>query len=331
MESFTKPVVPKVDQRLDQARNWLDKLGVDIQSEFQSIAGDASFRRYFRLTAHGVSRILMDAPPPREDTRPFIDICRRLRSADLHAPKIIHANPVKGYLLLEDLGDELLRNVLHVSNAQEHFPVLLDTLGKVALTVDASGLPIFDGQLLRGEMDLFRDWYIGCHRDTAREIFPDTIWDGFCTKVIASALDQTRCFVHRDFHSCNLIRTNTNTIGIIDFQDAVLGPVSYDFVSLIWDRYIHWPRTAIETWMEEYRQILGLCIDPKQWRRDCDLMGLQRNVKIVGIFARLYYRDHKEGYLELIPHFYKYITSTLHRYPEFFEVLDILESTECAP
>jgi hypothetical protein len=156
-------------------------------------------------------------------------------------------------------------------------------------------------------------------------------WDEFCNSVIASALEQPRCFVHRDFHSCNLMLTGQGTVGVIDFQDAVHGPVSYDFISLIWDRYITWPRRRIEAWMETYRQMLGLRMGPDEWRRHCDLMGLQRNIKVVGIFARLYYRDGKEGYLEMIPRFYHYALETVHRYPEFAAILDVMELDECAP
>ena len=201
----------------------------------------------------------------------------------------------------------------------------------MALAVDAGQLPAFDTALLRQEMDLFPDWYLAHHRAAMpREQF-DASWEQFCTHIIDSALDQPQCFVHRDFHSGNLLRTSGDEIGIIDFQGAVKGPLSYDFISLVWDRYIMWPRAQIEDWMEEFRQLLGLEIDPSQWRRYCDLMGLQRNIKVVGIFARLYYRDGKSGYLEMIPRFYDYVTSTLRLYPEFAEMLNILEQPECVP
>lgn len=319
------------DHRLDRARAWLQEQGVAIQSGFKNVAGDASFRRYFRLQADGQSRILMDAPPPAENVGPFIDIAHRLRSADLHAPEIFYADRHNGYLLLEDLGDDLYRESLNESNADSHFANLFALLRDMALSVDANCLPEYDSVLLRKEMDLFPDWYLGHHRNSLpREQF-DTAWDGFCNYIIDSALQQPRCFVHRDFHSCNLMRTGNNRVGIIDFQDAVRGPISYDLISLLWDRYIHWPRTQIETWVENFRSELGLDIEPGQWLRYCDLMGLQRNIKIVGIFARLYYRDGKSGYLEMIPRFYQYVTATLRLYPEFSEMLDILEQPECVP
>ena len=321
----------KTDQRLDQARTWLQHLDIDPQTDLHSVAGDASFRRYFRLQANGKSQILMDSPPPGEDVRPFIDIAQRLRTAGLHAPEIFNEDTHNGYLLLEDFGDGLYRDLLNERNAQTYFPGLFEVLSNMALTVDASGLPGFDAQKLRRDMNLFPNWYLGYHRNAMPRRQIDAIWIEFCTNIIDSALEQPQCFVHRDFHSCNLLKTSGNRIGIIDFQDAVIGPVSYDFISLIWDRYIHWSRPQIEIWMEEFRLKLGLAIGPEQWRRYCDLMGLQRNIKIVGIFARLHYRDGKNGYIEMIPRFYDYVTETLRQYPEFTPVLDILEQAECVP
>jgi aminoglycoside/choline kinase family phosphotransferase len=328
--SGTKSALKK-DPRLDQAHTWLQQLDIDLQSDLHSVTGDASFRRYFRLQVDGKSRILMDSPPPMEDVRPFIDIADRLKAAGLHAPDIVHSDPRNGYLLLEDFGDELYRDLLNENNVHALFPGLFDVLGKMALTVDASNLPGFDTYKLRRDMDLFPDWYLGRHRNSMPRGQIDALWDEFCTHIIDSALDQPQCFVHRDFHSCNLLETSGKRIGIIDFQDAVLGPISYDLVSLIWDRYIHWPRAQIETWIENFRLQLGLEIGPQQWLRYCDLMGLQRNIKIVGIFARLHYRDGKNGYIEMIPRFYDYVTSTLRFYPEFKPVLDILEQAECVP
>ncbi len=321
----------KTDVRLEKAGVWLRSLGVNIQSDFHGVAGDASFRRYFRLKVNGVTRILMDAPPPGEDVRPFIDIAQRLRSANLHAPEVTHAHLQNGYLLLEDLGDDLYRELLNEDNADVYFPGLFDVLKIMALTVESNHLPEFDNNMLRTDMDLFPKWYLGHHRKSPCRRRFDASWDTFCKHIIDSAQDQPKCFIHRDFHSSNLLKTHDNSIGIIDFQDAVKGPVSYDFISLIWDRYITWPRPRIENWMEDFRQLLGLDLDTQQWQRYCDLMGLQRNFKIVGIFARLYYRDRKSGYIEMIPRFYDYITSTLRRYPEFAEILNILEHPECVP
>jgi aminoglycoside/choline kinase family phosphotransferase len=331
MELVTTKETQKHDPRLDQALTWLLQLGVELQSELQPVAGDASFRRYFRAQTQGQSRILMDAPPPGEDVRPFIDIDHRLRVAGLHAPEIIHADTRNGYLLLEDFGDDLYRELLDENNSHIYFPGLLDVLKTMALNTDASQLPDFDACSLRRDMDLFPGWYLGEHRKTVSRSNFDANWEVFCETIIESALEQPQCFTHRDFHSCNLLKTSAGDIGIIDFQDANKGPICYDLISLLWDRYIAWPRARLESWMEDFRVALELDIDPQQWLRYCDLMGLQRNFKIVGIFARLYYRDGKDAYLEMIPRFYGYLLDTLRRYPEFKQILNSLEQTECAP
>ncbi len=330
MEKSAATKTTKGDLRLDQARIWLEQQGVDLQSDFQDIAGDASFRRYFRLQVNGVSRVLMDAPPG-ESVKPFIDIARRLRAAGLHAPEIVFEDWQNGYLLLEDLGDDLYRGMLDEYNVDKLFAGLFDLLKQFATKVETRDLPEFSARKLHFDMNLFPEWYLGYHRKSLPPGQLDTLWNEFCDHIIHSALSQPQCFVHRDFHSCNLLKSNGNSIGIIDFQDAVIGPLSYDLISLIWDRYIPWPRARIENWIEEFRLNLGLEIEPGKWLRYCDLMGLQRNIKIVGIFARLHYRDGKNGYIEMIPRFYNYITSTLSLYPEFTEILDILEQPECVP
>ena len=323
------------DLRLEQAENWLQSLDLDLQSDLLGVAGDASFRRYFRAVIDGQSRILMDAPPPGENVRPFIDIARRLSTANLHAPEIFHADEENGFLLLEDLGDDLYRDLLDRNTVDAHFGSLFEVLKNLALEVNSSGLRDYSAGMLQAEMNLFPDWYLESHRSTMPRAQFDAEWGNFCQHVIASSLEQPRCFVHRDYHSSNLLKTADNSVGIIDFQDAVNGPISYDFISLIWDRYINWPRNQVENWMEEFRQMLGPDISqqvgPEQWRRYCDLMGLQRNFKIVGIFARLYYRDGKNGYIEMIPGFYQYIVSTLRLYPEFAGILSILEQASCEP
>lgn len=331
MNPKASPAQPDTDQRLDKARRWLVDQGVELQSGFFNVAGDASFRRYFRIEADGVSRVLMDAPPPNEDVRPFIDIARRLEASGLHSPGILHANPHEGFLLLEDLGDELYRDILDAGNATVYFPGLFRILRQFALSVNTDQLPRYSAELLRQDMDLFPNWYLDRHRPSVSRQHFDHLWEGFCDAIISSALAQPQCFVHRDFHSCNLIRKPSGEIGVIDFQDGVLGPISYDLVSLLWDRYIQWPREKVEAWIEQFRVDLGLETNASDWLRYCDLMGLQRNIKIVGIFARLYYRDGKQAYLELIPRFYEYVTDVLSRYPEFAGMLELMEDQECAP
>lgn len=319
------------DRRLEQAVAWLNQINIAPQGKIQSVAGDASFRRYFRLRSNNRTLILMDAPPPSEDVRPFIDVAQRLKEARLHVPDILHADETHGFLLLEDLGDEMYRDLLKPGNQDEWFPELFEALATMALSTSIDGLPVYDAAKLRYELDLLPKWYLKHHRSEMPTEHFERIWEDFCAQILDSAFAQPQCFVHRDFHSSNLLHAPDGSIGIIDFQDAVSGPVSYDFISLIWDRHITWPRADIERWMEDMRQLLQLDIPALKWQRYCDLMGLQRNLKVVGVFARLYYRDGKRGYIEMIPRFYDYLLSTLKLYPEFSGMLAVLEDKQCVP
>lgn len=313
-----------------QAADWAaDTLGLP-RVELHAVSGDASFRRYFRLRARGQTLILMDAPPEQEDSAPFVDIAGRLRSAGLHAPAVFHFDLQRGFGLLEDFGDTLYRELLDESSVDRIFPELFDVLEGMVRRVDTAGLPDYDGHRLRSEMDLFVDWYLRRHRQRQLSARESAEWDSVCERLIESAHGQPQAFVHKDFHSCNLLQTASGP-GLIDFQDAVRGPVSYDLVSLVWDRYISWPRERLESWMLQLRPRLAPQLSAEEWLRCCDWMGLQRNLKIVGIFARLRYRDRKTGYLEMIPRFYRYLLDVLPRYPEFAEFLRLVEAAECAP
>ena len=304
---------------------------LDLQQvDLRPVSGDASFRRYFRLQAAGRSLILMDAPPEREDSRPFIDIDARLRAAGLLAPAILRFDLEKGFGLLEDFGDTLYRDVLDEQSADDLFPGLFDVLHGLATRVVTDGLPEYDPQLLQTELDLFADWYLQRHRQRPLAGDERLLWVEVCELLIESARRQPQVFVHKDFHSCNLLQTPAGP-GLIDFQDGVRGPLSYDFASLLWDRYLPWPRDRLEQWMLEIRPHIAPGIVAAEWIRCCDWMGLQRNLKIVGIFARLHYRDQKVGYLEMIPRFYGYLLDVLRRYPQFNDFLRLLEQPECAP
>lgn len=305
-------------------------LGIE-QPKIDALAGDASFRRYFRVHGHDVTAILMDAPPDKEDCRPFVDVCRRLRAGGVHAPDIIAADLERGLLLLEDLGDELLRDHLHTNNADHWFPLCFSVLQAMARGVDASGLPAYDRQRLLVELELFPQWYLQRHKGIRLSCEDWDSWEALCTWLMASAAEQPQVFVHRDFHSCNLMVQADGSIGVIDFQDAVRGPLTYDFVSLVWDRYITWPRSRLRGWMEAYRQAVAPGADPQTWVRWCDLMGLQRNLKIVGIFARLHYRDGKDGYLPMIPRFWDYLMDVMPLYEETEDFRELLERLQCAP
>lgn len=321
------------DARMQHATAWAKRALGGEGLRVEPISGDASFRRYFRVHRGNdkPSVVLMDAPPEREDSKPFIDIAARLRKAGLHAPEILDFDLEHGFGLLEDLGDHLYREVIDKHSAQAHFPGLFDVVERMARDVSTTGLPEYTAALLQQELDLFPDWYLEKYRERPFTDAEGEIWDSLCQALIASAREQPQVFVHRDFHSCNLMYREGEPPGIIDFQDAVRGPVSYDFISLAWDRYIHWPRTQIEAWMADMHTRLAPESPAEDWVRQCDLMGLQRNLKVVGIFARLRHRDEKQGYIEMIPMFYRYLLDVLPLYPEFADFQAILEDPTCAP
>lgn len=321
------PLDPRGEEGLAWARAQLDC----PELAASALAGDASFRRYLRLHADRHSWVLMDAPPGQEDTTPFIDVTGRLLAAGLHAPAIEAADTDRGFLLLEDLGDELLRDPLTADTASHWMPKLLDLLGQLATDVSPEGLPVYSRPRLQTELELFTDWYLGRHKDVHLTCSQLDLWEDLATRLMVSAEAQRQVFVHRDFHSCNLLVLGDGSLGVIDHQDAVHGPLSYDLASLLWDRYITWPRPQIEAWTEAFRSLAAPQLDAEDWQRAVDWMGLQRNLKIVGIFARLHYRDGKAGYLELIPRFWDYVRDTLRRYPEFHDFDDLLEALACAP
>jgi aminoglycoside/choline kinase family phosphotransferase len=321
------------DDRERAAAAWAAGMLGWPRVELRPVSGDASFRRYFRLVGGDRSVILMDAPPEKENSTPFVDIDRRLREAGLPAPEILFFDLECGFGLLEDFGDTLYREVLDETSADDVMPALLDLLEGLATRVRADGLPDYDEILLQAELDLFRDWYLGQHRRRLLTGPEESLWSALCTALIDSARRQPQVFVHKDFHSCNLLRTPHGP-GLIDFQDGLRGPLSYDLASLLWDRYIAWPRERLEGWMREAHCRLETGMSLEEWIRCCDWMGLQRNLKIVGIFARLRHRDGKQGYIELIPRFYQYLLDVLPRYPEFGGFRDFhhfLERAECAP
>jgi aminoglycoside/choline kinase family phosphotransferase len=318
------------DSRQTAAASWAaNELGLD-ELRLEPVSGDASFRRYFRFHDGLRSVILMDAPPEKEDSAPFVDIAGRLKSAGLNAPSILSFDLEKGFGLLEDFGDTLYRELINVNTADAIFPVLFGLLNGMARRVGTHGLPDYSAEALLAELDLFKSWYLEIHRQRPMSGDEQIVWDETCSRLVESAQDQPQVFVHKDFHSCNLLETPAGP-GIIDFQDGLRGPVSYDLISLIWDRYVAWPRSRLEAWMSAAHAMLPVQDTREEWIRRCDWMGLQRNLKIVGIFARLKHRDGKQGYVEMIPRFYQYLLDVLPLYPEFRKFKLMLEQKECAP
>lgn len=317
-----------LDQRLHQLEQWLNTLGYhDYQLEPAS--ADASFRRYFRVRHAGASFIVMDAPPEQEDTGPFIWVAQLLADAGLHVPQIQAHDSEQGFLQLSDLGNELYLSVLDAQRVEPLYADALDALLRLQQHPAPDWLPDYDRALLLQEMQLFAHWYLQRHLGLELAAQQQRVLQASFEHLADVALAQPRVIVHRDYHSRNLLLSEPNP-GVIDFQDAVLGPVTYDPASLLRDCYIAWPRAQVEQWVRDYHHqarqagILGQHIDAGQFQRWFDLMGVQRHLKASGIFARLNYRDNKPGYLADIPRTLGYVLEIMVDYPELAAFAQLL-------
>lgn len=316
------------DQRISALVDWLrNGLTLDIQ-QFEAASSDASFRRYFRVIHAGGRHIVMDAPPEQENTEPFIRVAALLKATGVHVPVIVRKNIEQGFLLLEDLGSNCLLDCLNPGNADRLYKEAMDSLFKLQTGIDADhcGLPRYDTALLARELGIFYEWFL---EKLLGIMLPESIKNNLNPLLIDAALEQPRVCVHRDYHSRNLMVLDNDSPGIIDFQDAVIGPISYDLVSLLRDCYIRWPEQRIEHWAYAYyQQLLAaemLSADFDQFKRWFDLMGMQRHLKAVGIFSRLHLRDGKSGYLADIPRTLGYIADVCETYPELADFKTFLQ------
>lgn len=323
--------------RLDALRSWLADRCPGRTFTLAPASADASFRRYFRVTfSSGEPRTLiaMDAPPEREDCRPFVHVAGLLDAAGLHAPRVLGQDLARGYLLLTDLGDTTYLAALSadLGAAGGLFGAATDALVRWQLASRPGELPPYDEALLRRELALFPDWFLARHLGIA--LAPDraeTLARAF-DLIVASNLAQPRVFVHRDFMPRNLMVCEPNP-GILDFQDAVLGPISYDVVSLFKDAFLSWDEERVLDWTIRYwekarRARLPVDEDFGAFFRSFEWMGVQRHLKVAGIFARLAYRDGKRGYLEDTPRFLGYIRSACRRYDALRPLADLLDEIE---
>ena len=318
-----------MDQRLEQLKTWLN----DNSIHYQSIApasADASFRRYFRITDENNSLIIMDAPPEKEDCSAFIHIAKLLSGFGLNVPKILLQDLEQGFLLLNDLGDTVFLSELNNNRVDEMYLAAMNSLLQLQKN-ETPDLPAYDETLLRNELNLFPDWYLEKQLNLKVSQEQKDILQQSFDILIKNALEQPQVCVHRDYHSRNLMvnKNNPDEPGIIDFQDAVIGAVTYDLVSLLKDCYIDWPREKVEAWVKYFHaevEALGIIdqVDFELFLRWFDLMGLQRHLKVAGIFSRLKHRDGKTGYLKDIPRTMAYVFDVLERYPEFKSLQKLL-------
>ncbi len=318
-------------QRRQELELWLRQACGLEEFELEPASADASFRRYFRVRlADGATRIAMDAPPEREDCRPFVEVAARLEAVGVHAPRIHAQNLEQGFLLLEDLGDRLYLDELDEARVEGLYGNALGALMSMQACIDPAGLPLYDRALLLEEMELFREWLLETHLSMALTGAENQMLDRVFGLLADSALEQPRVFVHRDYHSRNLVAGVSPEPGVLDFQDAVEGPVTYDLVSLLRDCYIRWPRERVLEWAWGYFQLAvqsGVLREAHEadFLRWFDLMGVQRHLKAAGIFARLYHRDHKPGYLGDIPRTLGYVTEVGRDYEALRPLADFVE------
>jgi N-acetylmuramate 1-kinase len=321
------------DDRRSRLERWL---GAELEGAEFSLAPaseDASFRRYFRATlADGRSFVIMDAPPEKEDCRPFVHVARLLQDAGVHAPQVHAADLAQGFLLLSDLGTRIYLAELAAGDAARLMHDAIDALIRWQLATRPDALPPYDEALLRRELNLFPEWYVGRHR--RKELTPaqaQALEQIFAT-LVKSALAQPAVYVHRDYMPRNLMLADPNP-GVLDFQDAVIGPISYDIVSLLRDAFISWDEERVLDWCVRYWEKargarLPVPAEFAQFWRAFEWMGLQRHLKVLGIFARINYRDGKPKYLADTPRFLSYARPVAERYRELAPLARLLDAIE---
>ncbi len=291
-------------------------------------SADASFRKYYRLTHQKESYLVMDSSLEKESLKPFIEVTAKLLAVDVHAPKILLKNLEDGFLILQDFGDTHYLDVLNETNFQSLYKNAIDTIIKMQ-NADITALPIYDKEFLHFEMDLMQEWYIEKNLNVSLSPMQKKLLRSSLDTISEVVLSQPQgLFVHRDFHSRNIMLLNNDTIGVIDYQDAMNGAVTYDLVSLLKDCYITFEREVIEALALEFRDKKALDVDDATFLKWFDFMGLQRHIKVLGIFSRLHIRDNKDGYLKDIPLTLKYVLETADRYEETLALAQLLKELQ---
>ncbi len=332
MTDTPQPATTRDDPRLRELSEWVQRVAPAETFTIEPASADASFRRYFRVTLDGRTRIVMDAPPPQEDCRPFVHVAGLLKAAGVHAPEVLAQDLERGFLLLTDLGSRTYLDVLDADNAARLFGDAIGALVKWQLATRPGELPPYDEALLRRELALFPDWYVARHlRRTLTPAQQEALQSTF-TLIVRSNLAQPTVFVHRDYMPRNLMLSDPNP-GVLDFQDAVVGPISYDIASLMRDAFLSWEEEQVIDWTVRYweraRQAgLPVPADFGEFYRDFEWMGLQRHLKVLGIFARIHYRDGKPKYLADTPRFLGYVRKVAERYAALKPLLRLMDELE---
>ncbi len=315
-----------------QITEWLNNIFKNQEYTINPASSDASFRRYFRIMSNNQSYILMDATPEKENSKPFVEIANILLKVGLNVPKIHEADLNQGFLLLSDLGNKTYLDELNQQNASLLYRDAYSALIKIQKNADTQSLKLYDDSLLMQELKLFPDWYLKFHKSYEMNDLEQNVLDSTFDLLIKNIKSHPQVFVHRDFHSRNLMFCNGDlgeNPGILDFQDAVKGSIAYDLVSLFKDAYIGWNEEEVIDWLIRYweqakQNKLRVQDDFAEFYRDFEWMGVQRHLKVLGIFARLNYRDHKANYLNDLPAVENYLIRACERYKDLHPLLKLM-------
>jgi len=328
------------DARLDALTAWAGAAMDTSEFALAPASADASFRRYFRITPEAPWRghatiIAMDAPPPKEDCRPFVHVARLLAAAGVHAPAVLADDLARGFLLLSDLGDRTYLAALDAASAPKLYADATDALIRWQTATRDGELPPYDEALLSRELALFPDWFVARHLSRQLDAAQSATLARAFRLILDNNLAQPRVYVHRDYHARNLMVADPNP-GVLDFQDAVVGPVTYDLVSLLRDAYIAWDEEqqldwAVRYWERARKAGLPVGADFGTFWRDFEWMGVQRQLKVLGIFARLAYRDGKRAYLDDMPRVMAYLRGACGRYGALHPLLALIDELEGLP
>jgi aminoglycoside/choline kinase family phosphotransferase len=311
---------------------WVEQVLPGPLQALAPASADASFRRYFRATTAGGSYIVMDAPPEHEDCRPYLHVARLFRAAGANTPEVLAQDLEQGFLLLTDFGNTTYLHALNGDDADRLYRDANAALVRIQTASRPGVLPEYDRELLLRELRLFPDWYLDRHLGYGLTPEQRQVLEAGFEAILANNLAQPQVYVHRDWHSRNLMVTEPNP-GVLDFQDAVYGPITYDLVSLYKDAYIYWEEERVLDWVIRYweaARAAGLPVrrDFADFYRDFEWMGVQRHLKVLGIFARLYHRDGKDGYLKDMPLVMHYLRRACERYGELHPLLRLLDAVE---
>jgi N-acetylmuramate 1-kinase len=318
-----------MEQRHDQFYSWVKSYAKVVA--MQPIPGDASARHYFRVILADQTLIGVNAPPTPENTVGFTSIARAFTKLGLNVPQVQHMNSEQGFLLISDLGDAQLFKVINPSNVNQYYMKALRELIKIHRCYDIPNwqLPTFDRPLLFQELERFHEWYLQRHLGLSLTLSELAMLQEMYDQLINDAITQPQVCVHRDYHCRNLMVMSNNEIGLLDFQDAVMGPITYDLVSLLRDCYIAWPIEKVYDWVSQFWERLvaenDLRVSQDEFIKWFDWIGLQRHLKVLGIFARLYRRDNKSGYIQDIPRVLQYVLYICGKYQEFRPLYDFLQ------